>query len=97
MRGPERSLGGVLQAARGRAGLTQREAAARIGVSANTLARWERGEQTPRGTARERALEVYGLTEAPVTREAMRGLEERVAALERAVRDLREAPRNAIT
>jgi transcriptional regulator with XRE-family HTH domain len=35
-------------------GLSQKEAARRIGVDASTLARWERGEREPLGALRAR-------------------------------------------
>ena len=37
-----------LKAARVNAGLTQEEAAARLGINRNTLQRWERGQTFPR-------------------------------------------------
>ena len=43
MTGPE------IRAERLRRKLTQREAAAQVGVPANTWARWERGERHPKG------------------------------------------------
>jgi transcriptional regulator with XRE-family HTH domain len=86
--GHEYSFGKALQAARARAGWTQREAAERIGVSANTLSRWELDQVSPTGALRARALELYGLVDAPVTREALRGFEERLEAVERHVAEL---------
>jgi hypothetical protein len=41
------------------------------------------GQLKPTGIQRARALEVYGLVDAPVLPQALRELEERVAALER--------------
>ena len=84
----EYSFGEALRAARGRAGWTQREAARRIGVSVNSLSRWELGLVTPHGAHRERALAVYGLNDAPLTRAALWELEQRVDALERRLGEL---------
>jgi transcriptional regulator with XRE-family HTH domain len=50
-----------LRHARLAAGLTQREAAERVGVTRNTVTRWEAGETVPQGRALERAIEVYGV------------------------------------
>ena len=77
------SLGEVLRAMREAKGWTQAEAGKRIGVAGNTISRWELGQLTPTGIQRARALEVYGLVDAPVLPQALRELEERVAALER--------------
>jgi transcriptional regulator with XRE-family HTH domain len=77
------SLGEVLRAMREAKGWTQAEAGRRIGVAGNTISRWELGQLTPTGIQRARALEVYGLVNAPVLPQALRELEERVAALER--------------
>ena len=77
------SLGEVLRAVREAKGWTQAEAGKRIGVAGNTISRWELGQLTPTGIQRARALEVYGLVDAPVLPQALRELEERVAALER--------------
>jgi transcriptional regulator with XRE-family HTH domain len=74
------SLAQMLRAAREAKGWTQAEAGRRIGVAGNTVSRWELGYMEPTGVQRARALEVYGLLDAPV---ALRELEERVAALER--------------
>lgn len=41
--------------------MSQQEAAERIGVQANTVGRWERGEAHPRGRIYARMLEVYEL------------------------------------
>lgn len=71
----EPSFGEALQAARGRAGWTQREAARRIGVSLNSISRWELGLATPQGAHRERAPAVYGLTDAPLAGAALWKLE----------------------
>jgi transcriptional regulator with XRE-family HTH domain len=45
-------------------GLTQKEAAKRIGVDACTLARWERGEREPTGAFNARALRFLTAAEA---------------------------------
>jgi DNA-binding transcriptional regulator YiaG len=45
-------------------GLTQNESAARIGVDAGTLARWERGEREPTGAFEARALTFVAEVEA---------------------------------
>jgi transcriptional regulator with XRE-family HTH domain len=81
--GHDGSLGEVLRAMREAKGWTQAEAGRRIGVAGNTVSRWELGQLKPTGIQRARALEVYGLVDAPVLPEALRELEERVAALER--------------
>jgi transcriptional regulator with XRE-family HTH domain len=81
--GHDGSLGEVLLAMREAKGWTQAEAGRRIGVARNTISRWELGQLTPTGIQRARALEVYGLVDAPVLPQALRELEERVAALER--------------
>jgi transcriptional regulator with XRE-family HTH domain len=82
-------LSDVLREARTAVGLTQQEAAGRIGVSTGTVARWEQGRITPSGRHLQAAAEVYeadfGLTVDPAS---VRELQERVAALERQVQDL---------
>jgi transcriptional regulator with XRE-family HTH domain len=88
--GHDGSLGDVLRAVRQAKGWTQAEAGRRIGVAGNTVSRWELGQLTPTGIQRARALEVYGLVDAPVLPQALRELEERVAALERWRRELDE-------
>lgn len=88
--GHEGSLGEVLRAVRQAKGWTQAEAGRRIGVAGNTVSRWELGLLEPTGIQRARVLEVYGLVDAPVLPQAMRELEERVAALERWRRELDE-------
>jgi transcriptional regulator with XRE-family HTH domain len=79
----EGSLGEILRAVRETKGWTQAEAGKRIGVARNTISRWELGQLKPTGLQRARALEVYGLVDAPVIPQTLRELEERVAALER--------------
>jgi hypothetical protein len=81
--GHDGSLGEILRAVREAKGWTQAEAGRRIGVAGNTISRWELGQLKPTGVQRARALEVYGLVDAPVLPQAVRELEERVAALER--------------
>jgi transcriptional regulator with XRE-family HTH domain len=81
--GHDGSLGEILRAVREAKGWTQAEAGRRIGVAGNTISRWELGQLKPTGIQRARALEVYGLVDAPVLPQAVRELEERVAALER--------------
>src|SRR4051794_36713278 len=81
--GNDSSVGEILRAVREASGWTQAEAAKRIGVARNTVSRWELGQLKPTGVQRARALEVYGLVDAPVVPQALRELEERVAALER--------------
>jgi transcriptional regulator with XRE-family HTH domain len=49
--------------ARSALGLTQKEAAARIGVDQCTLARWERGERAPTGAFAVRALRFLSAAE----------------------------------
>ena len=88
----------MLKEARLAVGLTQREAAARIGVSLGTVARWEQGRVTPSGRYIEKASEIYeanfGLTANPAS---VRDLEERIRALEEKLaeltREVRRRPR----
>jgi transcriptional regulator with XRE-family HTH domain len=69
--------------ARARVGLSQEDAARLIGVSSNTVSRWERGANAPRGEARARLLEVYELElDGDVRAAAVRKVSNRVAALE---------------
>jgi transcriptional regulator with XRE-family HTH domain len=53
---------------RRQAGLTQAALAAQCGVRVNTIARWERGEQLPRGDYLETLLRVTGLPTDAVVR-----------------------------
>lgn len=46
---------------RHREGITQAELARRCGVRINTVARWERGEQVPRGALLVKLLDATGL------------------------------------
>ncbi|MSW49325.1 MAG: helix-turn-helix domain-containing protein [Actinobacteria bacterium] len=88
----------MLKEARRAVGLTQREAAARIGVSLGTVSRWEQGRVTPSGRYLDKAAEVYeadfGLTADPAS---VRALEERIRTLEDKVialtREVRRRPR----
>lgn len=58
-----------LRAARERLGLSQEEAAARIGVATSTWARWERGEVTAiRAHHRARLAELFGVSPEQVER-----------------------------
>jgi DNA-binding XRE family transcriptional regulator len=88
--GHDGSLGEVLRALREAKGWTQAEAGRRIGVAGNTVSRWELGQTEPAAIQRARALEVYGLVDAPLLPQALRELDERVAALERWRRELDE-------
>jgi transcriptional regulator with XRE-family HTH domain len=88
--GHDSSLGEVLRALREAKGWTQAEAGRRIGVAGNTVSRWELGQTEPAAIQRARALEVYGLVDAPLLPRALHELDERVAALERWRRELDE-------
>ena len=81
--GHDGSLGEILRAVREAKGWTQAEAGRRIGVAGNTISRWELGQLTPTGIQRARALEVFGLVDAPMLPQALHELDERVTALER--------------
>ncbi|MGX6446929.1 helix-turn-helix domain-containing protein [Patulibacter sp. S7RM1-6] len=83
----------ALRRGRLRAGLTQQDAAERIGVAPNTVGRWERGQTAPHGRLLTKALEVYGLDMAYGERDgtAVDELRARVEALEAEVRELRQA------
>lgn len=52
-----------LKAARINAGLTQKEAAVRMGINRMTVSAWEAGEQDPRPWRRPVIAAVYGLPE----------------------------------
>lgn len=52
----------TLKAARVNAGLSQIEAAKRIGVAASTLRNWEAGKTFPNQPKIERMCEVYGIS-----------------------------------
>jgi transcriptional regulator with XRE-family HTH domain len=78
-----RLTGEQLRLARARVGLSQEEAARLIGVSANTVSRWERDANAPRGEAWARLLEVYELElDEDVRAAAVSKVSSRVAALE---------------
>lgn len=85
-------LSDVLREARTAVGLTQDEAARRIGVSSATIARWEQGRMTPSGRHLKAAARVYeadfGFASIPAS---SRDLEERVEQLERQVAALQRA------
>lgn len=53
-------MGITLKAARVNAGLTQAQAAKKIGVEANTISRWELGTSFPQGRYIDKICEVYG-------------------------------------
>ena len=53
-------------------GLSQKQAAKRIGVDAGTLARWERGEREPKGELATRALLFLDMTEGARSTETIR-------------------------
>ena len=52
----------MLRQARQASGISRREAASLLGVTANSIRNWERGVSTPRLADAERAMEVYGWT-----------------------------------
>ncbi len=52
----------TLAAARVNAGLTQLEAADRMGISAATMINWEKGKTQPRVEQAERLSDLYGMT-----------------------------------
>lgn len=54
----------TLKAARVNAGLTQAEAAERIGVSKEVIGNWERGKTFPKIPNIKKIEEVYGMTYA---------------------------------
>ena len=51
-----------IREARDRAGLTQEELAERLGTTQSAVARWEKGDVSPRLDTFERALGACGLT-----------------------------------
>ncbi len=88
--------GDALRQLRLRLGLTQAGLARRLGVTANTIARWERDERTPGRPALRllRLLARHGDADAPRT-DGMEAnvstkaeLEDRIAELEEEVQDL---------
>lgn len=60
---PARGWAGRLVQCRTALGLSQKEAAAEIGVDPATLARWERGEREPSGNLADRALSFFSSVE----------------------------------
>lgn len=56
----------TLKAARVNAGLKQSEAAAKIGITPETLARWERGNTFPTVTQITKIEEIYGVSYADI-------------------------------
>jgi transcriptional regulator with XRE-family HTH domain len=62
---PPQNLADRLVRARTALGLSQKDAAAQIGVDASTLARWERGEREPEGALAARATRFLSLAEEP--------------------------------
>lgn len=83
----------ALRRGRVRAGLTQQDAAERIGVTTNTVGRWERGQTAPHGRLLTKALEVYGLSVEYGERDdvPVGELRRRLEQLEAEVRELRQA------
>lgn len=53
-----------LKTARVAAGLTQEEAAEKLGTTAASLCRWEKGNRTPKVTMFFRMCELYGIEPA---------------------------------
>jgi transcriptional regulator with XRE-family HTH domain len=87
----ENEVAGRLRIARRLSGLTQEEAAQALGVRTRTIARWETGETKGFLDDLERIADVYG-----TTRDELLGvtngapMEERLAAMETELRELRE-------
>jgi transcriptional regulator with XRE-family HTH domain len=87
------SFGARLRTARKRAGLNQTELAERVGVTRQTVTKWEREHRLMRPSALPRIAEALGVTtdelfpqELPRTGTSDR---ERIARLEQELRDLR--------
>lgn len=79
-------LAAVLRRGRLEQHLSQREAAAKIGVTPNTISRWERGRLVPEGRHRDQAFAVYGIPlEAVGGSQDFEDLRARVAELEAVV------------
>lgn len=101
------ALSEVLAASRRAVGLSQAEAAKRLSVGLNTVARWEQGVATPTDRNLVRALELYETSPEEVSYGPQRrkvelrvaGLEERVRELEATVAALTQqlGPRSAAT
>lgn len=87
----------VLAAARRAVGLSQGEAARRLGVATNTVGRWEQGLVAPSDRNLVRALELYevDVDEVPYG-PPRRKLELRVLALEERVDTLQATVRNLL-
>lgn len=86
--GPEffqrRELAALLLKARKAAGLTQRQAGAKVGVDPSALSRWERGESLPSGTNVEKMAVVYRLNELELQRAVNRANVEKITESNRA-------------
>jgi transcriptional regulator with XRE-family HTH domain len=61
---PAQGWAGRLVQCRTALGLSQKDAAERIGVDQGTLAKWERAEREPQGKFAARALRFLGMVEA---------------------------------
>ena len=60
----------VLRDLRARAGLTQKQLAAELGIVSRTILRWEAGEQTPNLTDLRRLAAYFGVSVAELVGEA---------------------------
>jgi transcriptional regulator with XRE-family HTH domain len=60
----------VLRDLRARAGLTQRQLAAELGIASRTILRWEAGDQTPNLTDLRRLAARFGVSVAELVGEA---------------------------
>lgn len=83
-----RSLGAVLRQARQRKELTQAAAAQLIGVSANTISRWEHDRLIPEDRNLQRAFAVYELEHSVGAAGEVEELRARVATIEQTLREL---------
>lgn len=90
-------LNEVLAASRRAVGLSQAEAAKRLGVGLTTVARWEQGIAVPTDRNLVRALELYetNLDEVPYG-PSRRKLELRVEGLESLMEELQELVRDLV-
>ncbi|MFW2332981.1 helix-turn-helix domain-containing protein [Ilumatobacter sp.] len=86
-------------------GLSQREAAKRLGVSANTVARWERGTALPTAARADSLRDLLGISRARIA-DLVRGtpppsgaevLEARIAELEDRIAELEEKCAQPVT